>query len=111
MPQVLDNLVDWNLILTFRALLQANVDLHKLGETTTGAFSYEVFLWAVPICITLDLDVDMKPYHSSEWLQANIYLDILRPGDKCFHAGDRVKIRMSDMPKLGNLSFDDSDSD
>ncbi|CAE7541988.1 unnamed protein product [Symbiodinium natans] len=55
---ILDNLVDWSLILQYRALLQANVDLHRLGESATGIYAYSVFLWAVPICITLDADVN-----------------------------------------------------
>ena len=77
---VLDNLVEWSLILKYRALLQSNVDLHVLGESATGIYSYSVFLWGVPVCITLDADVDSTPFMASEWLQANVYRDVLPVG-------------------------------
>ncbi|OLP88848.1 hypothetical protein AK812_SmicGene29770 [Symbiodinium microadriaticum] len=85
---VLDNLVEWSLILKYRALLQSNVDLHVLGESATGIYSYSVFLWGVPICITLDADVDSTPFMASEWLQANVYRDVLPVGAKCYFEGN-----------------------
>jgi hypothetical protein len=97
---VLDNLVDWELILKYRAMLQANVDVHKLGETTTSIFAYPVFLWATPVLITLDEDVDCAPYFASKWLCANVLLDTLASGDKCYLPGVRAPIPMADMPKL-----------
>lgn len=97
---ILDNLVDWNLILKHRALLQSNLDLHTLGESATGVYAYRVYLWAVPVCVTLDVDVDLRPYHSSEWLRANVLLDVLPAGSKCFGDGERRAIRMADMPQL-----------
>ena len=97
---VLDNLVEWSLILKYRALLQSNVDLHVLGESATGIYSYSVFLWGVPICITLDADVDSTPFMASEWLQANVYRDVLPVGAKCYFEGARPHIPMSQVPKL-----------
>ena len=61
----------------------------------TGVYAYRVFLWAIPVCIT---DVQRAPFDSSEWLQANVLLDVLRIGAKCSSAGQRQQIRMSDMP-------------
>jgi len=95
---ILDNLVDWSLILRFRALLQSNVDMHRLGESATGIYSHQVFLWATPVCITLDADVDSGPYEASEWLQANVYLDVLPSGTKCFLEGERPRIPMAALP-------------
>ena len=60
---ILDNLVEWSLVLKYRALLQANVDVHVLGESATGIYSYPVFLWGIPVCITLDADVDTQPWY------------------------------------------------
>ena len=100
---ILDNLVEWSLILKHRALLQSNTDVHILGESTTGVYAYRVFLWAIPVCITLDADVQRAPFDSSEWLQANVLLDVLPLGAKCFSAGQRQQIRMSDMPRLQDM--------
>ena len=97
---ILDNLVDWSLILQYRALLQANVDLHRLGESATGIYAYSVFLWAVPICITLDADVNCALFYASDWLQANVYLDVLPHGAKCYIEGERPRVRMTDVPQL-----------
>ena len=93
-------MVDWNLILTYRALLQANVDLHMLGETTTSVFAYSVLLWGTPVLITLDADVDCRVYLKSEWLRANVLVDQIQPGQKCYIDGHRPLMRMCDMPTL-----------
>ena len=97
---VLDNLVEWSFVLKFRALLQANVDMHMLGESATGIYSYSVFLWAVPVCITLDSDVDCAPFEASNWLQTNVLRDVLPPGAKCYLEGDRPCVPMADVPKF-----------
>ena len=97
---ILDNLVDWSFVLRHRALLQSNQDMHVLGESATGMYAYRVYLWAVPVCLTLDADVDMCLYHSSDWLQANVLLDVLPQGAKCFEDGERPRIPMADMPHL-----------
>ncbi|CAK9003150.1 unnamed protein product [Durusdinium trenchii] len=99
--EILDNINDWAFILEHRALLQANTDFHKLGESQTGVFSYTVFLWATPVAITLDLDVDSQSaFECSDWLRANVLLDVLKPQDKTFLEEGRPKLRMSDMPEL-----------
>ena len=80
-PRILDNINDWSFILEHRALLQSNFDFHKLGESQTSVFSYTVFLWAVPVAITLDLDVDSKSaFEKSDRLRTNVLLDCLQPG-------------------------------
>ena len=61
-------------------------------------FSYVAFLWAVPIVMTLDYDVDArKAFSASEWLRANILLDVLPPGATCYFPGERSRISMSDV--------------
>ena len=97
---ILDNLVDWALVLKYRALLQSNIDMHLLGDSATGIYAYSVFLWGVPICITLDSDVDNRPFYSSDWLQANVFLERLPENSKCYLEGERSYIRMCDMPQL-----------
>ena len=94
-PLALSNMVTTLHSFWFRALLQSNVDMHRLGESATGIYSYQVFLWATPVCITLDADVDSGPYEASEWLQANVYLDVLPSGTKCFLEGERPRIPMA----------------
>ena len=42
-----------------------------LGESETGVYAYKVSLWAIPVCITLDVDVNPTLFNESEWLQAN----------------------------------------
>jgi hypothetical protein len=97
---IIDNLVSFDLILKYRALLQSNTDLHRLGESTTGIYSYTVFLWAVPVLVTLDIDVDTAPYFRSDWLQTNVLLDSLSQGSKCYVDGARPLVNMRDMPCL-----------
>lgn len=99
---IIDNLVTWDLVLKHRAMWQSNADLHLLGQSSTGMYSYQVFLWAVPVCITLDSDVDCSPFYNSEWLQANVFLDDLPNGAKCYIEGQRPRIPMSAVGKLGN---------
>ena len=98
---VLDNIVDLDLILQHRALLQANTDEHRLGESATGIYSYSVFLWAVPIIMTIDMDVDAAgAIAASEWLSANVLRDMLPRGATCYVPGNRQRIPIADMPKL-----------
>jgi hypothetical protein len=97
---ILDNLISFDLILKFRALLQSNTDMHRLGQSQTGVCAYSVYLWATPVFVTLDMDVDTSPVQSSDWLRENVLLDTLPPGAKCYMAGDRARIPMSDMPVL-----------
>lgn len=90
---VLDNVNSFQVVLDHRALLQSNNDVHKLGESTTGIYSYSVYLWGVPIMITLDLDVDAKTeLEQSEWLRANVLLDVLPQGATCYVQGTVNKV-------------------
>lgn len=98
---VLDNLNSFQVILDHRALLQANNDMHRLGESATGIYSYSVYLWSVPIFLTLDLDVKAaEEMGQSEWLRANVMLDVLQAGDTCYIKGDRQLLSRDQMPNF-----------
>ena len=58
---VFDNVNDMSFVMNYRALFQANNDVHKLAESRRGMYSYEVHLWRVPIVFTVD--------HSARWDQ------------------------------------------
>ena len=58
---VFDNVNDMAFILNYRALFQANNDVHVLGESKTGMYSYEVWLWRVPLVVTVDLSAFWNP--------------------------------------------------
>ena len=63
-------------VLNYRALFQANSDIHTLGDSRTGAYSYDVWLWRVPIVVTVDLSAAWDP--AEAWIKANsvdVYLD------------------------------------
>ena len=48
-----------------------------------------------------DLDVDSRAaWSTSEWLRANIFLDVLGDGDTCYHDTPRVAIPMTIIPRL-----------
>ena len=42
-----------------------------LEESVTGVYAHKVSLWAISVCITLDVDVNPTLFNESEWLQAN----------------------------------------
>ena len=51
-------------------------DIHTLGDSRTGAYSYDVWLWRVPIVVTVDLSAAWNP--AEPWIQANslrVFLD------------------------------------
>ena len=63
--------------------------------------SVQVFLFAVPIMITLDLDVpSAAAFQASEWLRANVLLDTLQPGDTTYVPGERRMLPMAALPRL-----------
>jgi hypothetical protein len=65
-----------NFVLNYRALLQANNDIHVLGESKTGMYAYEVWIWRVPIVITVDMSAS---WDSEEpWVKENCYELVLR---------------------------------
>ena len=39
-------------------MLQANSDFRTLGTSLTGMYSYSVWLWKVPIALTVDTQAD-----------------------------------------------------
>lgn len=51
---VFDNVNHQDFVLSFRAMFQANNDAHTLGASATGIYSYTVWLYRVPIVITID---------------------------------------------------------
>ena len=63
-------------------------------------YSYSVYLWAVPVFVTLDTDVDTSVFEGSDWLRANVFLGRLPPAAKCYSDGDRVRTPMASMPRL-----------
>jgi hypothetical protein len=95
---ILDNVNSLELVLSHRALLQSNNDTHRLGVSSTGIYSYAVYLWAVPVVLTMDLDVDARAaLKKSEWLRANLLLDVLPADAKCYLPGDRPQLRRTDV--------------
>ena len=54
-----------------RALFQANNDLHTLAGSRTGMYAYSVWLFAVPLVVTVDLTAE---WDSTEiWLADNMF--------------------------------------
>ena len=71
-----DNVNHVDFVLNYRALFQAKNNIHTLGDSRTGAYSYDVWLWRVPIVVTVDLSAAWDP--AEAWIQANsvdVYLD------------------------------------
>jgi hypothetical protein len=51
-------------------LLEANNDFHTLGESKTGMYSYQVWLWRIPIVVTIEDNAD---WDSAEpWISENM---------------------------------------
>ena len=81
-----DNVNDMDFVLSSRALFQANVDIHTLGESRTGMYAYKVWLWRIPLVVTVDDSATWNP--REPWIHANchdLYLD--RP---CYSAAASV---------------------
>ena len=64
-----DNVNDMQFVLDYRALFQANNDIHTLGDSKKGCYSYDVWLWRVPIVITVDMSATWD--QNEPWIQAN----------------------------------------
>ena len=64
-----DNVNDMSFVLDYRALFQANNDVHTLGDSKTGMYSYDIWIWRVPIVITVDLSADWD--QAEPWIHAN----------------------------------------
>ena len=74
---VFDNVNDQSFVLNFRALFQANNDVHTLGESKTGMYSYDVWLWRVPLVVTVDMSAKWDP--EELWVRDNC-VDVLLDG-------------------------------
>ena len=51
---VFDHVNSMQFILSQRALMQSNSDVHSLGQSRTGIYQYSVYIFAVPIIMTVD---------------------------------------------------------
>ena len=68
---VLDNINDQQFVLDNRAVLQSNNDIHTLAESKTGIYSYSIWLWKVPIVMTVD---DRAKWNSDDrWVKENCF--------------------------------------
>ena len=72
-----DNVNDMRFVLDQRALFQSNNDLHKLGESKTGMYSYTVWLYQVPLVVTVDMSAKWDPLEP--WICENC-CDVLLTG-------------------------------
>ena len=69
---LLDEVADPSFIVKNKKLLQAHVDGAKLGQSPTQLFSYEVFLWRVPIMLTTNnWCLDALTEEEREWVHSN----------------------------------------
>ena len=66
---VFDNVNDDSFVLNWRALMQANNDMHVLGSSSTGMYAYRIWLWGVPIVMTVDLQA--KWNSDDGWIREN----------------------------------------
>ena len=73
---VFDNVNHMKFILAQRALFQANNDVHTLADSRTGIYSYSVWLYRVPIVVTVDMSAEWD--ENEAWISANcnyVFLD------------------------------------
>ena len=77
---IFDNVNDMKFILDYRAMFQANNDIHTLGDSKTGCYSYDVWLWRVPIVVTIDMSAEWD--QQEPWIQANSIHAFLE-GESC----------------------------
>jgi hypothetical protein len=68
---VFDNVNDMDFVMKFRALLQANNDVHVLGSSATGMYSYRVWLWKVPVVLTVDTQAAWDS--NNKWVKENCW--------------------------------------
>jgi hypothetical protein len=66
---IFDNVNTEEFVLNFRAMLKANNDEHILGSSATGIYSYRIWLWKVPIVLTVDLHAKWDSENS--WIKEN----------------------------------------
>ena len=69
---LLDEVADPSFIVNNKKLLQAHVDGAKLGQSATQLYTYEVFLWRVPIMLTTNnWCLDELTDDQREWVDSN----------------------------------------
>ena len=56
---------------------RVNNDVHTLGESKTGMYSYEVWLFRVLIVVAVDMSADWDP--AEPWIKENCF-DVLLQG-------------------------------
>lgn len=66
---VFDNVNNMDFVLAHRAMIQANNDIHLLGESQTGIYAYSVWLFMVPIVITVDTSAKWRSHEP--WIREN----------------------------------------
>ena len=74
---VFDNVNDKKFVLDYRAMFQANNDIHTLGDSKTGMYSYDVWLWRVPMVLTIDMSADWDA--NELWIKDNSF-DVVLDG-------------------------------
>ena len=69
---LLDEVATPSVIVNNKKVLQAHVDGAILGQSPTQTYTYEVFLWRVPIILTTNnWRLDKLTDEDSEWVNAN----------------------------------------
>lgn len=65
---VLDNVNSTDFIMSHRGWLQSRNQVVKLGRSGTDCYSYDVYLWRLPIIITMDTDAT---FVLTPWIEEN----------------------------------------
>ena len=52
---------DVRFVLDYRALFQASIDVHSLGNSRTGSYAYDVWLYRIPLAATVDVSAKWAP--------------------------------------------------
>ena len=73
---VYDNVNNMDFILDYRAMFQANNDVHTLGDSKTGMYSYDVWLHQVPMVVTVDMSAKWDAKEA--WVKDNCYEVVLQ---------------------------------
>ena len=72
MAILLDEVADPSFIVNNKKLLQAHVDGAILGQSATQTYTYEVFLWRIPIILTTNnWDLTRLTEAELDWVRAN----------------------------------------
>ena len=58
---VFDNVNNVRFALDYHALLQGSTDINSLGDSRTGIYAYDVWLYRVPLAVTVDLSAKWAP--------------------------------------------------